>query len=282
MGLFKPAWQSKNELRALGAIGKVSDLSVLAEIAQNAPLARVREVAASRKRVFEQKTQKSDNVESSDSKTFLCPICGAITQGALHKCTNCSWDDSVCPHASGFNTRNQLFEKCSLKTGNNDCSANPYGYLHEDCPIFAACEPYDGSGTKKTTSILDTYRVGLSYLDGCEAFDEIAPQHVVDLRSNAEKKIEQQSGSALDNKEHEAFAQELLLMFKTSKPYDSMEGLKAVTEKYSPAAKKNADEGYNPALKKIYYRVLNLCKTQGVYFHSGTLDSIFEGEYWSS
>ena len=104
---------------------------------------------------------------------------------------------------------------------------------------------------------------------------------VVDLRSEAEKKTEQESGNALDDAAHEAFAQELFHMFKTSRPYDSMKALEEVVEKYSPTAQRIANKGYNPALKKVYYRVMALCKNQGTYFHSGTLDSIFEGEYWS-
>jgi hypothetical protein len=107
-----------------------------------------------------------------------------------------------------------------------------------------------------------------------------ANPRVVDLRSDAERKIERESGNMLDNAEHEAFAQELFRMFKTSRPYDSMALLEEVTKKYSPTAQKIAEMGYNPALKKIYYRVMSLCKSQGVYFHSGTLDNIFSGKYW--
>jgi hypothetical protein len=110
--------------------------------------------------------------------------------------------------------------------------------------------------------------------------ETVGNPRVVDLRSEAEKKIERESGNALEA-EHEAFAQELFSMFKTSRPYDSMALLKEVTEKYSPTAQKIAAQGYNPALKKIYYRVMYLCKKEGIYFHSGTLDNIFDGEYWS-
>jgi hypothetical protein len=110
--------------------------------------------------------------------------------------------------------------------------------------------------------------------------ETVGNPRVVDLRSDAEKKTEQESGNALEA-EHEAFAQELFCMFKTSRPYDSMALLKEVTEKYSPTAQKIANVGYNPALKKIYYRVTYLCKKEGVYFHPGTLDNIFDGEYWS-
>lgn len=112
---------------------------------------------------------------------FFCPVCGAITQGVQRKCTNCSWDDCTCPYVTGFDNKDQLFKKCSVKTGNNDCSANPYGFLFEDCPVFKS-HRYDGqrktaaeiadNGSKKAASILDKYRAGLLYLDGCEGFDE--------------------------------------------------------------------------------------------------------------
>lgn len=112
---------------------------------------------------------------------FFCPVCGAVTQGVQRQCTNCSWNDLTCPYVIGFSNKEQLFKKCSLKTGNDDCSASPYGLLFEDCPVYKS-HPYDGrrkanaepagSGNEKETSILVKYRAGLLYLDRCERFDE--------------------------------------------------------------------------------------------------------------
>jgi hypothetical protein len=45
MGLFTPAWKSKNEEIALKAVGKITDQRKLAEIAKNAPLINVRHKA---------------------------------------------------------------------------------------------------------------------------------------------------------------------------------------------------------------------------------------------
>lgn len=157
--LFKPAWQSKNELRAIESLADITDPSKLAEIAQNAPLVRVRQVAAERKKALE---------EFDEAKTYICPLCGTVTQGIQHTCINCNWNNSICPYVSGFNTQTQLYEKCGFKPGNNDCAANPYGYLYENCPIYIA-HPYDGQAK---TSILDKYRMGLSFLNGCGEFDE--------------------------------------------------------------------------------------------------------------
>lgn len=87
MRLFKPAWQSKNELRALEVLEKVTGVSKLAEIAQNATLDSVRECAASRKKALE---QKASTAKLMDAETRLCPVCGAVTQGQgiEPKCTN--------------------------------------------------------------------------------------------------------------------------------------------------------------------------------------------------
>lgn len=115
------------------------------------------------------------------NETFVCPACGAKTQGAQRRCANCGWDDTTCPYVTGFSAREQLLTKCRLKTGNNDCTENPYGLLFEDCPIYKnqqdserrkAVEETVGGTSKKATSILDKYRAGLLYLDGCERFDE--------------------------------------------------------------------------------------------------------------
>ena len=47
MGLFKPAWQSKNQEKALKAVGKEKNQTNLEEIAINAPLENVRKKAES-------------------------------------------------------------------------------------------------------------------------------------------------------------------------------------------------------------------------------------------
>ena len=48
MGLFKPAWQSDNEAKALAAVSKETDQGILAEIAKTAPVISVR-IAAVKK-----------------------------------------------------------------------------------------------------------------------------------------------------------------------------------------------------------------------------------------
>ena len=48
MGLFAPAWQGKNEKRALASVQNVQDLLTLCEIAEKAPLPQVRSFAISR------------------------------------------------------------------------------------------------------------------------------------------------------------------------------------------------------------------------------------------
>ncbi|MGL4606195.1 MAG: HEAT repeat domain-containing protein [Eubacteriaceae bacterium] len=45
MGIFKPAWQGKNEAKAAKAVSKISDRAKLEEIANNAPLDVVRYIA---------------------------------------------------------------------------------------------------------------------------------------------------------------------------------------------------------------------------------------------
>lgn len=151
--------------------------------------------------------KKAPAAHVQPDEKFFCPVCGAITQGAQRKCTNCSWDDSTCPYVTGFNNKEQLFKKCRLKTGNNDCSANPYGLLFEDCPIFKSYRYYGGRktaaetagiGNKKVTSILDKYRAGLLYLDSCESFDEAKFRELNRIIGNqfSEADIKTQLGNA--------------------------------------------------------------------------------------
>jgi hypothetical protein len=156
MGLFKPAWQTRNENKALESLSTITDRTTLAEIAQNAPLASIRRLAT--------------GILAGDSQPAPCPVCGkvtqpAIAQGLLKKCSNCSWNDAICPHVSGFNTQSGFFETCRLKTGRDECE-NPY--LYWDCPLYAA----QSSGNQKQLGILDQYRAGVSYLDACGVFDE--------------------------------------------------------------------------------------------------------------
>ena len=111
------------------------------------------------------------------NETFVCPACGAKTQDSQRRCANCGWDDFTCPYITGFSAREQLLTKCRLKTGNNDCMESPYGLLFEDCPIYRDHQDSErrkaaGGASKKATSILDKYRAGLLYLDGCARFDE--------------------------------------------------------------------------------------------------------------
>ena len=45
MGLFKPAWQSENKKKALKAVEKTTEQTILADIAKNAKIMEVREAA---------------------------------------------------------------------------------------------------------------------------------------------------------------------------------------------------------------------------------------------
>ncbi len=151
--------------------------------------------------------KKAPAARVQPDEEFFCPACGAITQGAQRKCTSCSWDESTCPYVTGFDNKDQLFKKCSVKIGNNDCSGSPYGYLFEDCPIYKrhryddqrkiAAETAD-SGNKKATSILDKYRAGLLYLDRSEGFDEAKFRELNRIIGNqfSETDIKTQLGNA--------------------------------------------------------------------------------------
>ncbi|HRX57148.1 MAG TPA: hypothetical protein P5075_00100 [Eubacteriales bacterium] len=73
MGLFKPAWQSQNERRALEAIANITDTDKLATIAQTAVSANVRNVAAARKAALQKRRERHD----SGAPKNPCPKCGA-------------------------------------------------------------------------------------------------------------------------------------------------------------------------------------------------------------
>lgn len=72
MGLFKPAWQSQNERRALEALANITDPDKLAKIAQTAVSANVRNVAAARKAALQKRYERHDSGTPKNS----CPKCG--------------------------------------------------------------------------------------------------------------------------------------------------------------------------------------------------------------
>ena len=103
---------------------------------------------------------------------------------------------------------------------------------------------------------------------------------VVELRSAQEKKIEQNSGNKL-KADREALAREMVQFLKTHDTGNNMDDYREFRDKFHKRSEAIADGGgYHQALQEIYYRIRELCNEEGVYFHSGAVDNVFEGEYW--
>ena len=108
-----------------------------------------------------------------------------------------------------------------------------------------------------------------------------APQ-VVDLRTDAERAIENSAGSALAP-EHEQLARDMVQFLKTHDTGNNMAHYNAFRETFHARSEAIAKGGgYHQALQEIYYRVRQLCGEQGVYFHAGAVENVFNGEYWRS
>ena len=110
-----------------------------------------------------------------------------------------------------------------------------------------------------------------------------APQaNVVDLRSAREREIERNAGTPLQP-EREKLAQEMTAYLKTHDTGNNMEHYREFRTLFHDRSEKIAEDGgYHQALQEIYYRIRQLCAAQGVDFHSGAVDHVFEGEYWRS
>ena len=105
---------------------------------------------------------------------------------------------------------------------------------------------------------------------------------VIDLRSETEKEIEQNSGNQL-LPERETLAQEMFQYLKTHDTGNNPEHYREFRALFHERSEAIAESGgYHQALQEIYYRIRQLCKEQGVYFHSGGIDNVFKGDYWQS
>lgn len=105
---------------------------------------------------------------------------------------------------------------------------------------------------------------------------------VVDLRSDAAKQAESNSGNGLAA-DREALAREMVQFLKTHDTGNNMDHYNEFRERFHERSEAIAKSGgYNQALQEIYYRVRALCNEQGVYFHSGAVGNVFEGEFWSN
>ena len=128
-----------------------------------------------------------------------------------------------------------------------------------------------------------------AYLKAQQAAAESAPAaapasaagpRVADLRSEAEKAIENASGNQL-LPEREALAQEMFLYLKTHDTGNNPEHYREFRTLFHERSEAIAEGGgYHQALQEIYYRIRQLCGEQGVYFHAGGVGHVFEGEYW--
>lgn len=104
---------------------------------------------------------------------------------------------------------------------------------------------------------------------------------VVDLRSDAEKQIERNAASLVEDRE--ALAQEMFQYMRNHDTGNNMEHYREFRNRFHERSEKIAnDGGYHQALQEIYYRIKHLCNAAGVYFHSGAVDHVFDGEYWRS
>ena len=109
-----------------------------------------------------------------------------------------------------------------------------------------------------------------------------AGTRVVDLRSDAERAIEKDSGNALQA-DREQLAQDMAAYLKTHDTGNNMEHYREFRRLFHERSEAIADGGgYHQALQEIYYRIRQLCREQGADFHSGAVDHAFEGEYWQS
>ena len=103
---------------------------------------------------------------------------------------------------------------------------------------------------------------------------------VVDLRSDTERKIESQTGNVLAP-EREQLAREMTAFLKTHDTGNNAEHYREFRDRFHKRSEAIAEgSGYHQALLEIYHRIQKLCKEQGVYFHSGGVDHVFEGNYW--
>ena len=108
-----------------------------------------------------------------------------------------------------------------------------------------------------------------------------APQ-VVDLRSDAERAIESSAGNAL-SPEREQLARDMVDFLKTHDTGNNMDHYREFREKFHERSEAIAEGGgYHQALQEIFYRIRQLCGEQGVYFHSGAVENVFNGGYWRS
>jgi hypothetical protein len=80
MGLFTPAWKSKNEKRALRAIEKMTDQKKLSEAAKTAESWKVRKASA--EKIIDQITLARIAINDSDSNVRLAAV-GKITHPAI-------------------------------------------------------------------------------------------------------------------------------------------------------------------------------------------------------
>ena len=109
-----------------------------------------------------------------------------------------------------------------------------------------------------------------------------ASASVVDLRSDAEKNIERSANKAL-SQEREELAQEMFEYLKTHDTGNNMAHYREFRDRFHERSEAIAEGGgYHQALLEIYYRIKQLCSEQGVYFHSGAVDHVFDGGYWQS
>lgn len=105
---------------------------------------------------------------------------------------------------------------------------------------------------------------------------------VVDLRSDAEKMTERNAANRL-SPDREKLAQEMVQYLKTHDTGNNMDHYREFRDRFHARSEAIAEGGgYHQALQEIYYRVRQLCGEQGVYFHSGAVDHVFEGDYWRS
>lgn len=103
---------------------------------------------------------------------------------------------------------------------------------------------------------------------------------VVDLRSDAAKRAVSNAGNEL-TADREALAQEMVQFLKTHDTGNNMDHYHEFRERFHERSEAIAESGgYNQALQEIYNRVRALCNEQGVYFHSGGVGNVFEGEFW--
>lgn len=109
-----------------------------------------------------------------------------------------------------------------------------------------------------------------------------AAPKVVDLRSDAERAVERSASGAL-SPEREQLAQDMAAYLKTHDTGNNMAHYREFRDLFHERSEAIAEGGgYHQALQEIYYRIRQLCGEQGVYFHSGGVDHVFEGEYWQS